>query len=63
MMLHRRIRRADAYNIIEFSGTTHDPARVFGDLTREQLAASVTQLGPHQYSSLIGRFVIGVAVA
>lgn len=62
MMFHRRIGSADVYNIIEFVGPTHDPARVFSDLTREQLAAARTKLGPHQYVSLIDRFVIAIQI-
>lgn len=62
MMFRRRIGSADVYNIVEFSGPTHDPARVFADLTREQLAAAIPQLGPHQYSSLIDRFVIAIQI-
>lgn len=62
MMFHRRIGSADVYNIVEYIGPTHDPARVFADLTREQLSAAITQLGPHQYSALIDRFVIAVQI-
>src|SRR6478735_5357483 len=62
MMFHRRIGSADVFNIIEFSGPTHDPARVFADLTREQLNSAIAQLGPHQYAAHVDRFIIAIQI-
>lgn len=62
MMFHRRIGGADVFNIIEYVGPTHDPARVFSDLSRDELAVVVDELGPHQYVQAIDRFVIAIQI-
>lgn len=60
MMYHRRIGSADVFNIVEYVGPTHDPARVFPDLESDWKAAA-TQW-PYQYVHSLNRFVIAINI-
>jgi len=60
MMFHRRIGDADVYNIIEYVGPTHDPARVFPGLEGDW--QSVARQWPYQYAALTNRFIIAIQI-
>ena len=60
MMYHRRIGSADIFNIVEYVGPTHDPARVFPDL--EGNWKSVASQWPYQYVPTLNRFVIAIQI-
>ena len=62
MMHRRRIGAWEVFNIVEYAGPTHDPARVFPDLDQADLDELADALGPDQYVPALNRFVVAIQI-
>lgn len=62
MMHHRAIGDADVYNIVELIGPTHDPARLYPDLPRDEFEKLIPSLTPAHYAVSTDRLIIGIQI-
>ncbi len=61
-MHHRRIGRADVFNITELIGPTHDPAMLYPALPADDFARLVPALQPAHYAAGNGRLIVGFQI-
>jgi len=62
MFWQRRIGEATVTNVTELIGPTHDPARVFADLPRQEFETLVPRLEPHHYARGNDRLIVGIQI-